>query len=155
MTCWDIRLGWPVDPGRSAGPPPHRPPRGAISSRAPGSSRGRRPTAARGPADASTPYNHYSNFEPLPSFIPVLRLQPSRSKQGWSNISVSMHDGREPQRTRATHACCHPSDITTRIIFARRGKYPHIDRARLNLMQLLHWPSPGCSFIGRYWLKST
>lgn len=32
--------GWPVDPRRSAGPAPHRPPRGAISrTRAPGSTR--------------------------------------------------------------------------------------------------------------------
>lgn len=34
------RPGWPVDPRRSAGPAPHRPPRGAISrTRAPGSTR--------------------------------------------------------------------------------------------------------------------
>ncbi|CAG4965728.1 unnamed protein product [Parnassius apollo] len=31
---------WPVDPGRSAGPAPHRPPRGAITrTRVPGSTR--------------------------------------------------------------------------------------------------------------------
>ncbi|CAH2257778.1 jg8951 [Pararge aegeria aegeria] len=37
MSVWP---GWPVDPRRSAGPAPHRPPRGAISStRAPGSAR--------------------------------------------------------------------------------------------------------------------
>lgn len=55
-----------------------------------------------------------------------------------------------PLRARALHT---PSDITdTRIIFTRRGKYPHIDRARLNLMQLLHWPSPRwCSFDDLCW----
>lgn len=89
------RPGWPVDPRRSAGPAPHRPPRGAITRNA-------RP-ALRGPAT----------------------------------------DCRPVTRRFAAHAHSQtPSDITgTRIIFARRGKYPHIDRARLNLMQSLHCPS--------------
>ncbi|CAH4021640.1 unnamed protein product [Pieris brassicae] len=51
--------GWPVDPRRSAGPAPHRPPRGAISrTRAPGSSR---------PGDRLTP-----GFSP-PSHQPTNR----------------------------------------------------------------------------------
>lgn len=57
-------------------------------------------------------------------------------------------DARRPPSPPRASALTTPSDITgTRIIFARRGKYPHIDRSRLNFMQLLHCPSPSVAVL--------
>ncbi|CAH2049441.1 unnamed protein product, partial [Iphiclides podalirius] len=45
-----VKPGWPVDPGRSAGPAPHRPPRGAITrTRAPSTRAGDRLTPSYSP----------------------------------------------------------------------------------------------------------
>lgn len=80
--------------------------------------------------------------------VPITRERKPLSRKGRREGSV------RAARTmaRAFRACAlNTTDITVaRIIFARRGKYPHIDRARLNLMQLLHCPSPcRCSSNGR------
>lgn len=59
--------GWPVDPRRSAGQAPHRPPRGAITHTRARLLAARRPTDARRLADPST----YNKHMPPPTGAPA------------------------------------------------------------------------------------
>ncbi|GBP55116.1 hypothetical protein EVAR_37996_1 [Eumeta japonica] len=95
--------GCPVDPGRSAGPAPHRPPRGAIYATLARLCARRRPTAA--PARA-------------------------RSRRCPSGIGRARASGAPATHPRfAHHRTEHPPRCRA-VIFARRGKYPHIDLTR-------------------------
>ncbi|CAK1542085.1 unnamed protein product [Leptosia nina] len=72
--------GWPVDPRRSAGPAPHRPPRGAITrTRAPGSARpGDRLTGSSPPSHQPT--NGRTRLRRPAASIPTFPLIASQTR---------------------------------------------------------------------------
>lgn len=134
-----------------AGAAPHRPPRGAITALARPADDAAGDRLRLPPEPPGTVFNppllHDSGSGA--TTVPITRARPPLTRKGRSEGSVSRARtmARVLVRMLSHH---HRSDITVaRIIFARRGKYPHIDRARLNLMQLLHCPSPRrCIFNG-------